>query len=325
MNQLVEKYRPKSFSDLVGNQEIVEELKEMIKAKNIPHILFSGPPGNGKTSFTNVLIKEIYGGDTKQKYKEINASDDNGIETVRGQVKTFASHSSSQGDVPFRILVLEEGDEITSKAQPALRRIMELYSKHCRFIITCNYLWKIISPIRSRCKCYELKPITPAEMIPRIRYICDQEHINITDDAIQYIADKSNGDMRVALNNYLESALLAKKQVTVEFLQQNRNQDANTLQLLRDALNGKFIQSRERVLLYMKQGFTSRRIIGEMVESCYPIDKFPELMKGEIALALAESEIAIVNGVNEMAAMSAFIARLGLIGQKWRGMKDGQA
>jgi replication factor C small subunit len=162
-------------------------------------------------------------------------------------------------------------------------------------------------------------------MIPRIRYICDQEHINITDDAIQYIADKSNGDMRVALNNYLESALLAKKQVTVEFLQQNRNQDANTLQLLRDALNGKFIQSRERVLLYMKQGFTSRRIIGEMVESCYPIDKFPELMKGEIALALAESEIAIVNGVNEMAAMSAFIARLGLIGQKWRGMKDGQA
>jgi replication factor C small subunit len=103
MNQLVEKYRPKSFSDLVGNQEIVEELKEMIKAKNIPHILFSGPPGNGKTSFTNVLIKEIYGGDTKQKYKEINASDDNGIETVRGQVKTFASHSSSQGDVPFRI------------------------------------------------------------------------------------------------------------------------------------------------------------------------------------------------------------------------------
>lgn len=317
MQPLVEKYRPKSFDDLVGNAEAIKEIKAMIESRQMPHLLLYGSPGTGKTSLANVICRALYPSNARG-FKEINASDANGIETIRNDVKDFASHSSSQDNVEFRTQVLDECDEMTTKAQPALRRIMEIYSRHCRFILICNYEWKIIAPIRSRCKQVQLHAIRPDEMIPRLEYICKEEKIDIEKDALAYIAEQSNGDMRIALNNYLESALIAKKKIDVAFLKGIQQDNADFLSILRDALNGKFMQARQSVLALIKQGSNVRQLIAAISNSCYAFEKFPELMKGDIAESHLRHELAILDGANEMSVISAFIAALSGIGSKWK-------
>lgn len=321
MLQLVEKYRPKCFEDLIGNQYIIDALKEMVIMKNIPHILFSGPPGVGKTCFQNVLIRELYKENYKRAYKEINASDQSGIEVVRTDIKEYARYCRSIEDIPFQILVLEECDEMSSKAQPALRRIMEQYAERCRFILTCNYEDNVIKPIKDRCKHYVVKAITSVEMIPRLEYICKEEGIQISIEALQYIAQNSSS-MRDALNNYLETALLESNRhkdqiINLDFIKLIQINSTDSLNLLKNALNNKFIQTRQLALSQLKLGITARNLLKEIVDASYNFDKIPERMKGDIALLHAESELALVNGATDIVIISGFIAKLGIIGSKY--------
>lgn len=184
------KYRPKDFSEIVGNKPIITRIQAMFP--NLPHMLFRGPPGVGKTTTALVIAKKL-----GCNYKELNASDERKIDDVREVVKNFMSTPSIDGK--RKLLILDEGDAMTSDAQGALRRLMEKYEHNCIVIITCNKPEKIIEPIHSRCQGgnFEFQPITLDEFKPGIRNILTKENVTITDDALEYLYYKCNGDMRV--------------------------------------------------------------------------------------------------------------------------------
>ncbi|MDP7141387.1 MAG: AAA family ATPase, partial [Candidatus Woesearchaeota archaeon] len=150
-----EKYRPSDFSDIKGQDDIVSKVKAFVEQGNMPHLMFSGPAGCGKTSLSLVIAKKMFGdGNWKQNFLELNASDQRGIDVIRNQVKDFA-RTRAIGDVPFKIIYLDECDALTREAQQALRRTMENYTKTTRFILSCNWSSKIVDPIQSRCAVFK--------------------------------------------------------------------------------------------------------------------------------------------------------------------------
>ncbi len=162
----VEKYRPHKIDDVVNQEEVKERLKPLLEKKNeLPHLLFAGPPGSGKTTTALVARRGSSSGDLASDYTlSLNASDERGIDTVRERVKTFASYSDRREGVPFRLVILDEADEMTRDAQTALRRIMEETSRYTRFILICNYSSNLIEPIQSRCAIFRFKRIGQEEV-----------------------------------------------------------------------------------------------------------------------------------------------------------------
>ena len=154
----IEKYRPKILNDIVGQDEIVERLKAYVKTKNVPHLMFAGPAGTGKTTSALALSKELFGESWKNNFHELNASDERGIGIVRGKIKDFA-RTAPIGKTAFKIIFLDEADSLTADAQSALRRTIEKYSHICRFVLSVNYSSKIIEPIQSRCTIFRFNPI----------------------------------------------------------------------------------------------------------------------------------------------------------------------
>ena len=197
---LTEKYRPKDFDEVVGQKEVIEALSSVItKNKDISHLLFySQKPGTGKTSVAIIIGKKLLQDNFKNCFMELNASDERGIDTIRNKVKEFAK-TGTFGE-KFKIIFLDEADALTSDAQGALRRIMEQYYSNCRFIIACNYLHKIIDPIKSRCDIYEFNDISNDDLRRRLKEIADKENINLTEDNLRKLIEYSKGDMRAAIN-----------------------------------------------------------------------------------------------------------------------------
>lgn len=191
-NIWVEKYRPEVFSEIVGQDEIVQAIQTRIN--NLPHMIFEGNSGTGKTTIAKVIAKTL-----NADFMELNSSEERGIETVRGKIMSFCKHLSFNNGAPYKILFLDEADSMTIEAQLALRPLMERWSHNCRFIIGCNYLDKIIQPIRSRCKIYRFHPIDKNNIIKRLQHIAQKE--NIMNDGLEEIADRSRGDLRRAIND----------------------------------------------------------------------------------------------------------------------------
>jgi replication factor C subunit 2/4 len=204
MNEIwVEKFRPNNLNEVESQEEIILSLKNCIKTKNIPHLLFFGPSGCGKTSTILALAKEIFG----EKYWsdrviELNASDERGIKVVREKIKRYAMNSINNNDniPPWKLIILDEADNMTSDSQFALRKIMEDYSKVTRFCIICNYHNKIIDPIVSRCSLYRFKPIPKENIYSKLKNICSLEGTIIDDESIKMVEQISRGDLRKAIN-----------------------------------------------------------------------------------------------------------------------------
>ncbi len=195
-----EKYRPKKLSDIINHEEIKQRLQGFVKSKNLPHLLFAGPPGTGKTSAGLALANEIFGESSiRNNLLELNASDDRGIDTIRNQVKEFARTLPS-GGASFKIIMLDEADSLTPAAQQALRRTMERYAETSRFILLCNYPGKIIEPIQSRCAFFRFTPIPETAIKEKLIEIAKHEKVDYSEDGLKTLIAVSNGDMRKALN-----------------------------------------------------------------------------------------------------------------------------
>jgi DNA polymerase III delta prime subunit len=212
-NLWVEKYRPTKLVDYVGNEHLKSKVENYLETGEIPHLLLYGKAGTGKTTLAKLIIKSI-----ECDYMIINASDENNVETVRNKVKNFAS---SMGFKPFKIIILDEFDYMTPGAQAILRNLMETFSAHCRFILTCNYVEKVIAPIQSRCQSFQIVPPTKKDVAMQISKILKSEEIEFEVKDLVPIIDAAYPDIRKVINTCQLNSIKGKLKVDVQNLLEN--------------------------------------------------------------------------------------------------------
>jgi len=312
-----EKYRPRSLDEVINQKEIVERLKRFIAEKNIPHMLFAGPPGTGKTTIAHALAHDLYGENYRQYMLELNASDERKIEVIRTKVKEFA-RSRVIGEVPFKIVLLDEADNMTSDAQQALRRLMELYSASTRFILTANYPSKIIEPIQSRCAVFRFTSLKREDVVGRLMYICNQERISCRDRALDVIYEITEGDMRRAINILQAAAALGEVNEDTVYKVVGLAHPREVREMIQLALQGNFIEARKKLRdLMINYGLSGVDIIKQVHREIFsPEIKIPDEVKIIIADYAGEIQFRLVEGADDEIQLNAFLARLALLGRK---------
>jgi replication factor C small subunit len=240
----VEKYRPKNLDDVVGQDHIIQRLKRYIKEGSLPNLMFTGPAGVGKTTTALALGKALLGEYWRQNFLELNASDARGIDTVRHNIKNFCRLKAVGS--PFRIVFLDEVDNMTKDAQHALRREMEMYTKTASFILSCNYSSKIIDPIQSRCAIFRFTPVKGHQIIKRLEVIAEAEKIEVTLNALESIVYFAEGDMRRAVN-ILQTSSSVGEEITEENVQEvvSKAKPQDVRKIINKALDGNFLDARD--------------------------------------------------------------------------------
>jgi DNA polymerase III delta prime subunit len=209
----VERYRPSTLENYVGNEPLKEKIKYYIEKGDIPHLLLYGKAGTGKTTLAKLIVKSI-----DCDYMIINASDENGVDTIREKIKNFAS---SMGFKPFKILILDEADYLTHQGQAILRNVMETFSAHCRFILTCNLVDKIIEPIQSRCQTFQIVPPTKKDVAIRMSKILKDEQIEFDVKDLVPIIDTAYPDIRKVINTCQSNSFKGKLKVDTQNILEN--------------------------------------------------------------------------------------------------------
>ncbi|MCP8310306.1 MAG: replication factor C small subunit [Candidatus Methylarchaceae archaeon HK01M] len=311
----VEKYRPVELKDLVNQEAIVERLLSMLNSpREMPHLLFSGPPGTGKTTAALCIVRKILGESWRDYTLELNASDERGINIVRDRVKTFSRYVGIGGEAPLRIIILDEADEMTNDAQTALRRIMEESSRICRFILVCNYSSGIIEPIQSRCAIFRFLRLNEEDVVDYLRHICKEEEVDFGDKALSLIYEISGGDLRLAINTLQSSASFGK--VNFENVKKTAGISGKSEvgKLVDLALRGEFKQAREKLLELMRvYGMSERDVIKYANEAIFKLD-LQNL--DEVAESLAKYDYRLIVGAQPDIQLTAMIAELGKIGKE---------
>jgi len=305
----IEKYRPAKLADIVGQDEIVSRLASYVRSKSLPHLLFTGSAGVGKTTAAVVLAKEFFGESWNTNFREMNASDERGIDVVRNQIKQFA-RTTPLGDAEFKILFLDEADALTTDAQAALRRTMESYAQNCRFILSCNYSSKIIDPIQSRCAIYRFRPISPEAVTEEIRRIAAAEKLTVTPGAMDAIVYVAQGDMRKAINA-LQGAAILKSEIDEKMVYSitSTARPEEIEDLLATAISGDF-EGAEAVLgtLLRERGIAPN----ELINQCYRALLTRQMDRGlKVALIdhLGEADFRLSEGAGSDIQLEALIAK----------------
>lgn len=309
-----EKYRPSKFSEVVGQEDIIKRVESLTNSLNIPHLLFAGPAGTGKSTMALIVVKQLYGTNWHENYLELNASDERGINIVREKVKNFA-RTKSIGNVPFKVIFLDEADALTPEAQQALRRTMENYSGTCRFILSCNYSSKIIDPIQSRCATFRFKLLEKKDIEKYLKRISEFEKLAISPEAAETIYEGSEGDCRKA-TNLLQSTAAISPNITSELVSTIiSSAKPKDIKIVLDyALAGDFLNAKEKLLdIMLRESISGQDVIKSIQKEVWNIPVEPEL-KVRLIEKTGEAEFRIVEGSDPFIQLQALLASFVLAG-----------
>ncbi|KAK9391600.1 replication factor C subunit 5 [Crotalus adamanteus] len=305
----VEKYRPQTLGDLISHEDILNTIQKFISEDRLPHLLLYGPPGTGKTSTILACAKQLYKAkEFGSMVLELNASDDRGIDIVRGPILNFASTRTifKKG---FKLVILDEADAMTQDAQNALRRVIEKFTENTRFCLICNYLSKIIPALQSRCTRFRFGPLTPQLMIPRLKHVIEKENVDVSPDGMKALVTLSNGDMRRSLN-ILQSTYMAFGKVTEETVytctgQPLKSDIANILDWM---LNLDFSSAYRNILeLKTLKGLALQDILTEIHLFVHRVD-FPTSVRMQLLIKMADVEHRLAAGTNEKIQLGSLVA-----------------
>ena len=310
-----EKYRPKDFGDVKGQDEIVKRVEAFVYAKNLPHLLFAGPAGTGKSSLALIIVKKLFGSAWHDNYLELNASDERGIDVIRQKVKNFA-RTKAIANVPFKIIFLDESDALTKEAQQALRRTMENFATTCRFILSCNFSSKIIDPIQSRCAIFRFTLLDKKDVINIIKKIEKEEKIKVDNKAVDALYNISEGDCRRVIN-LLQSCASISKKITEQLIYKivSAVKPADIKAIIEKALKGNFIEARDKLLdVMLKQSLSGQDIIKAIQKEIWNLSIADEL-KVRLIEKTGEAEFRLVEGSDEFIQLEALLASFVLAGK----------
>ena len=310
-----ERYRPSSFEEMVGQQEIIKRVRSLVQSLNIPHLLFAGPAGTGKSTLALIIVKQLFGQTWRDNYLELNASDERGIDVVRQKVKDFA-RTKALGNVPFKVIFLDEADALTREAQQALRRTMENYTNTCRFIMSCNYSSRIIDPIQSRCIVLRFKLLEKKDISAVVKKIGEREKLKLSDDLFDTLYEASEGDCRRAIN-LLQATASISQDVNAEMINMiaSSSKPKEIKVVLDYALAGDFLKAREKLLdVMLRESVSGTDIIKSIQKEIWNLQIEPEI-KVRLTEKTGETEFRMTEGSDEFVQLQSLLASFVLAGQ----------
>jgi len=312
-----EKYRPKTLNDMVDREEIVSRFRSFVKDKNLPHLLLVGPAGVGKTTSILCLAHDLYGPGYQNSVLELNASDERGIDVIRDKVKNFARTSAIASEVSFKILILDEADSLTTAAQHALRRTMEVYTRTCRFCLIGNYSENIIDPIQSRCSVFRFSPLAEQDVKSYISMISKKEGVKLIPEGLDAVFEASGGDMRKA-TNLLQAAAATQGEVDdiAIYSVLGKVSPQRVREMINLGLKGNFLEAREILRsLLIDEGLGAEDIL-RMIYSELMRMQMPEKWKVRISDTVGEVDFRLTQGARPEIQLSTLIAKLALASEE---------
>jgi len=311
-----EKYRPNELNDVVGQEEIVSRLKAFVDNKSLQNLMFTGPAGTGKTTCAIAIARSLFGESWRGNMLELNASDERGIDVIRNKVKDFA-RTKPLGEVPYKVVYLDESDALTREAQQALRRTMEDYTRTCRFILSANYSSKIIDPIQSRCAIFRFRPILAEKISKRLQMVAEKEGVGLKEPGLDSILEIAQGDLRTAIN-LLQSASATAKTVDEEvvYAVASKAKPKDIAECVELALGGNFREAKDKLdSIMINQGLAGEDVIRQIHSTVLKMD-IPDDKLVTILDTLGEYDFRIIEGSDERLQLNALLAQLYSLGKK---------
>ncbi len=315
-----EKYRPQTLDDMTNQTEIVSRLKMFVQEKNLPHLLFVGPAGVGKTTSILALARDLYGPGYRSFTLELNASDERGIDVIREKVKNFARTAAIASPVSFKILIMDEADSLTSAAQHALRRTMEIYTRTCRFCLIGNYSENIIDPIQSRCSIFRFSPLDEKDMKTYVMNIVENEQVEIIEEGLDAIYQASRGDLRKA-TNLLQAAAATKAVIDDVSIYEvlGKVSPERVRAMIQQSLEGNFLEAREILReLLIDQGLAPDDIIKMVYRELMRNTVLSEQWKVKLSDKVGEVDYRLTQGARPEIQLSTLLAHLALAGEEMK-------
>ena len=307
----IEKYRPQTLAAVAGQDDITERLRSYVAQDDLPHLLFSGPAGVGKTTSAMAIAREVYGDDWRENFLELNASDERGIDVVRDRIKNFAR--ASFGGHDYRVIFLDEADALTSDAQSALRRTMEQFAGTTRFILSCNYSSQIIDPIQSRCAVFRFGPLPEEAVAEYVRTIAGEEGIDVTDDGVEALVYAADGDMRKAINGLQAAATTGgtvDEEAVYAITAAARPEEIEAM--VQHAVGGDFAAARAKLDdLLTDWGLGGGDVIDQLHRSAWAFE-LDDRATVRLLERVGETDYRITQGANERLQLEALLASLAL-------------
>ncbi|KAJ3275504.1 replication factor C subunit 4 [Terramyces sp. JEL0728] len=306
----IEKYRPKLLHDIVGNEETVQRLSVIAKDGNMPNLIISGAPGIGKTTSILCLAHELLGDNYKEAVLEMNASDERGIDIVRNRIKMFAQKKVTLPAGKHKIVILDEADSMTTAAQQAMRRTMEIYSSTTRFALACNLSTKIIEPIQSRCAILRYTRLADLQILTRLVQICDCEKVNYTNEGLEAIVFTAEGDMRQAVNN-LQSTHSGFGFVSPENVYKVCDQPhpVAVQTIIKSCIECKVEDALSLLEALWAKGYSAVDIVTTLFKVTKAIE-MPEFLRLEYIKEIGMCHIRLLEGCHSLLQISSLVAKL---------------